>query len=171
MRGRERARVARYVHEAVAPAPPLPPVAGTDAVAAFAAQLAAAPRLNRLGVRALLLAHAAGLGGRSTYRWPACPRCVTATAARCSARACARATSRRWPFIPSAPRAPAPTRRGTVVDPDLQVHGVRGLYVADGSAVPSSPQVNPQVTIMAFAVRLGRALAGARDGALARMPA
>jgi choline dehydrogenase-like flavoprotein len=46
-----------------------------------------------------------------------------------------------------------------VVDPDLQVHGVRGLYVADGSAVPSSPQVNPQVTIMALAVRLGRTLA------------
>jgi choline dehydrogenase-like flavoprotein len=46
-----------------------------------------------------------------------------------------------------------------VVDPDLRVHGVGGLYVADGSAVPSSPQVNPQVTIMALAVRLGRALA------------
>jgi choline dehydrogenase-like flavoprotein len=58
-----------------------------------------------------------------------------------------------------------------VVDPDLQVHGLRGLYVADGSAVPSSPQVNPQVTIMALAVRLGRALAGAPDGAFARMPA
>ena len=51
------------------------------------------------------------------------------------------------------------------------VHGVRGLYVADGSAVPSSPQVNPQVTIMALAVRLGRALAGARDGPFARMRA
>jgi choline dehydrogenase-like flavoprotein len=58
-----------------------------------------------------------------------------------------------------------------VVDPDLQVHDVRGLYVADGSAVPSSPQVNPQVTIMALAVRLGRALAGVRGGAFARMPA
>jgi choline dehydrogenase-like flavoprotein len=46
-----------------------------------------------------------------------------------------------------------------VVDPQLRVHGVRGLYVADGSVVPSSPQVNPQVTIMALAVRLGRALA------------
>ena len=58
-----------------------------------------------------------------------------------------------------------------MVGPDLQVHGIPGLYVADGSAVPSSPQVNPQVTIMALAVRLGRALAGARDEALARMPA
>ena len=62
MRSRERALVERYVEEAVAPAPPLPPVAGTDAVAAFGAQLAAAPRLNRVGIRALLLAHAAGLG-------------------------------------------------------------------------------------------------------------
>jgi hypothetical protein len=59
--GHERARVQRYVEEAVAPAPPLPAVAGTDAVAAFEAQLAAAPRLNRLAIRALLLAHAAGL--------------------------------------------------------------------------------------------------------------
>jgi hypothetical protein len=61
MRARERALVERYVAEAVAPAPPLPPVAGTDAVAAFAAQMAAAPRLNRLGIRVLLLAHAAGV--------------------------------------------------------------------------------------------------------------
>jgi choline dehydrogenase-like flavoprotein len=59
----------------------------------------------------------------------------------------------------------------SVVAPDLQVHGVRGLYVADGAAVPSSPQVNPQVTIMALAVRLGCALAGARDGGFARIPA
>jgi DNA-binding transcriptional MocR family regulator len=50
-----------------------------------------------------------------------------------------------------------------------QVHGARGLYVGDGSVVPSSPHVNPHVTIMALAVRLGRALAGTRDGALARM--
>jgi hypothetical protein len=41
MRRRERALVERYVEEAVAPAPPLPPVAGTDAVDAFGAQLAA----------------------------------------------------------------------------------------------------------------------------------
>jgi hypothetical protein len=53
--------VARYVEEVVAPAPPLPPVSGTDAVAAFAAQLAAAPGLNRLAIRALLVAHLTGL--------------------------------------------------------------------------------------------------------------
>lgn len=61
MRRRERALIARYVDEAVAPAPPLPPVAATDAVAAFAAQLAAAPRMNRLALRALLVARGVGV--------------------------------------------------------------------------------------------------------------
>jgi hypothetical protein len=61
MRRRERTLVERYLQEAVAPAPPLPPLAGTDAVAAFAAQLAAAPGLNRLAIRALIVAHATGL--------------------------------------------------------------------------------------------------------------
>ena len=61
MRRRERALIGRYVEEAVAPAPPLPAVTGTDAVDAFGAQLAAAPRANRLAIRALLLAQAVGL--------------------------------------------------------------------------------------------------------------
>jgi choline dehydrogenase-like flavoprotein len=46
----------------------------------------------------------------------------------------------------------------SVVDPQLQVHGVGGLYVADGSVVPSSLGVNPQITIMALAARLARSL-------------
>jgi choline dehydrogenase-like flavoprotein len=50
-------------------------------------------------------------------------------------------------------RADADARRG-VVDADLQVHGVQGLHVADGSVVPSSLGVNPQITIMALATRL-----------------
>jgi choline dehydrogenase-like flavoprotein len=40
------------------------------------------------------------------------------------------------------------------------VHGVRGVYVADGSAVPSSLGVNPQLTIMALATRLAFGLLG-----------
>ena len=40
----------------LAPAPPLPPVGETDAVAAFDAWLARAPRANRLALRGLLLA-------------------------------------------------------------------------------------------------------------------
>jgi choline dehydrogenase-like flavoprotein len=50
-------------------------------------------------------------------------------------------------------RADADATRG-VVDANLQVHGVQGLHLADGSVVPSSLGVNPQITIMALATRL-----------------
>jgi choline dehydrogenase-like flavoprotein len=48
-----------------------------------------------------------------------------------------------------------------VVDGDLRVHGVSGVYVSDGSVVPSSIGVNPQITIMALATRLAYRLLGA----------
>lgn len=41
-----------------------------------------------------------------------------------------------------------------VVDGNLGVHGVRGLFIADGSVVPTPLGVNPQETIMALATRL-----------------
>jgi choline dehydrogenase-like flavoprotein len=50
--------------------------------------------------------------------------------------------------------------REAVVDGDLHVHGVEGLYVCDGSVVPSSLGVNPQITIMALATRLAHNLTG-----------
>jgi choline dehydrogenase-like flavoprotein len=56
-------------------------------------------------------------------------------------------------------RADARATHG-VIDGELQMHGARGVYVADGSAVPSSLGVNPQMTIMALATRLAFGLLG-----------
>jgi choline dehydrogenase-like flavoprotein len=47
-----------------------------------------------------------------------------------------------------------------VVDGDLKLHGVEGVYVSDASVVPSSIGVNPQITIMALATRLAYHLLG-----------
>ena len=41
-----------------------------------------------------------------------------------------------------------------VIDPDMRFYSIADLYIADGSAVPTSLGVNPQVTIMALAARL-----------------
>ena len=57
-------------------------------------------------------------------------------------------------------RADARAAHG-VLDGNLKLRGVEGVYVADGSAVPSSLGVNPQITIMALATRLAYHLLGA----------
>ncbi len=48
----------------------------------------------------------------------------------------------------------AATEDKGVVGPDFKVFGWEGLYVCDGSVIPSSLGVNPQVTIMSFATKL-----------------
>lgn len=63
---RERSIFACVADTLLAPAPPLPPVRETDAVAAFDFWLSRAPRINRVALRALLLA----LG----LRWRRLPR-------------------------------------------------------------------------------------------------
>ena len=54
--GREASIFACVCDTVVAPAPPLPAVADTDAVEAFDRYLADSPPLNRLGMRAMVLA-------------------------------------------------------------------------------------------------------------------
>ena len=46
----------------------------------------------------------------------------------------------------------------SVLSPEHETHGVESLYVTDGSAIPSSLGVNPQLTIMAMAHRAGEAI-------------
>jgi choline dehydrogenase-like flavoprotein len=41
-----------------------------------------------------------------------------------------------------------------VVDGRLQLHGMPGIYIADGSVIPTALGVNPQLTIMTLATRL-----------------
>lgn len=48
----------------------------------------------------------------------------------------------------------------SVTDPDGQVWGQPGLYVADASAFPSSLGINPALTVAANALRIARSLAG-----------
>ena len=50
--------------------------------------------------------------------------------------------------------------RAGVVDPNAQVHGWENLYVASSSLFPSSGFVNPTLTVVALALRLGQHLTG-----------
>ncbi len=52
-----------------------------------------------------------------------------------------------------------PDPRTSVVDEYHESHDVPGLYVVDGSSVPSSLAVNPQLTIMALATRAASRIA------------
>jgi choline dehydrogenase-like flavoprotein len=47
----------------------------------------------------------------------------------------------------------------SVVGPEHETHDVHHLYICDGSAVPGPPGVNPQVTIMALALRAADSIA------------
>jgi choline dehydrogenase-like flavoprotein len=47
----------------------------------------------------------------------------------------------------------------SAVDASGRVHGLQGLYVADGSILPRSSRVNPSLTIYAWALRLADKLA------------
>ncbi|HEX4465272.1 MAG TPA: GMC family oxidoreductase [Solirubrobacterales bacterium] len=62
-------------------------------------------------------------------------------------------------FHPSGTAAAGsdPTRHP--VDPEGRLRGIEGVWVADGSILPSCPGVNPQISIMAMAAGVGEAAA------------
>lgn len=59
----------------------------------------------------------------------------------------------------------------SVVDPNGRVHGLQGVYVADGSILPRISRVNPSLTIYAWGLRVGDLIADAarREAASAEM--
>jgi len=48
--------------------------------------------------------------------------------------------------------------RGSVVNPDFQLHGHPRLYTADSSIFPAAPGINPSFTIMALSLKAARRL-------------
>ena len=53
----------------------------------------------------------------------------------------------------------------SVADRYGQLHSVRGVWIGDASAMPTSPSVNPMITTMALARRTAFAMAGEERGA------
>ena len=67
------------------------------------------------------------------------------------------------------PLPDGPRRKGTDITtsgatPDGERHGVRGLYITDGSLLPTALGVNPQETIMAVAQLLASRIAARHRG-------
>ena len=59
-------------------------------------------------------------------------------------------------FLPPDGHHPARARsKRSVVDPDGEVHGVAGLFVAGASVFPAAGFANPTLLIGALAIRLG----------------
>lgn len=79
--------------------------------------------------------------------------------ARAIARAPLRARAfRLMAFHPLGTCAMGPDARAGVVDFEHRVFGTHNVYVVDGASVPTSLGVNPQVTIMAMALRAAELL-------------
>ena len=62
-------------------------------------------------------------------------------------------------FHPSGTAAAGSDPARHPVDPQGRLRGVDGVWVADGSILPSCPGVNPQISIMAIAAGVGQAAA------------
>jgi hypothetical protein len=94
-------------------------------------------------------------------------RRVLRSPAEADALAESRPAARDWlltAFHPLGTCRLATSPKQGVVSQDHEVFGLPGLYIADGSCVPSSLAVNPQVTIMALATRAADRLAQKLEG-------
>jgi choline dehydrogenase-like flavoprotein len=60
-------------------------------------------------------------------------------------------------FHPSGTAAAGSDPARHPVDPEGRLRGIEGVWVADGSVLPSCPGVNPQISIMAIAAGVGEA--------------
>lgn len=67
-------------------------------------------------------------------------------------------------FHPMGTAAMGADPGASVTTPEGAVRGAEGLYIADASLLPTSPGVNPMMTVIAFAYRVARALAGRMAG-------
>jgi choline dehydrogenase-like flavoprotein len=65
-------------------------------------------------------------------------------------------------FHPTGSAAAGSDQTRHPVDPEGRLRGIKGVWVADGSILPSCPGVNPQVSIMAIAAGVGEAAAQVR---------
>ena len=61
-------------------------------------------------------------------------------------------------FHPMSTARMGPDPNASVVDPSGAVYGIEGLYVADGSLLPTSVGVNPMMTIIACATHVARGM-------------
>jgi choline dehydrogenase-like flavoprotein len=64
-----------------------------------------------------------------------------------------------WAYHPLGTARMGVSEQHAVVSSDHEVFGSPGLFVVDGSVVPTSLGVNPQVTIMALATRAAQRIA------------
>jgi choline dehydrogenase len=62
------------------------------------------------------------------------------------------------------------TDPGAVVDPELRVHGITGLRVADASVMPLIPNAHPNATVLAIAERAASLIAGRTSPGYASAP-
>ena len=89
--------------------------------------------------------------------WRGCSATSACTSTACSTTAstCTRACRSARPRTRPAPCGSAPTRGSSALDVNCKAHDLDNLYVVDTSFFPSIGAVNPSLTAIANALRVG----------------